>query len=649
MENSIRRFAYRCVLRLHPLSFQREFAGEMLWIFDEVAAKESTAPLFVDGVLSLGRQWALRSGIGELLAGRVALAPASASPSGSFAWEHIGVSEARLPISRMIQGTALAVLFVAALWFAAIRPVRSQAVERAAGEGRYAAQQRMARASGTNKEADSNQQGDGGAAPDSSQAPAEGVNGGVAGGVNGGVSGGVGGERQATPSETTQMPAARQFTAWLEAFNSGDSAKLKAFDEKNYPDEVKEVDGLMRFRKMTGGFEVRKIEKAEGNKVLVIMKERGSDQFARAEVEVEEAQPHRITTLDIQAIPAPAEFAPARMSEEQAIAALGAEIEKEVAADQFAGAVMVTKNGKTVFSGAYGLADREKKTKNELNTRFRIGSMNKMFTAVSILQLAQGGKIKLTGALGEYLPDYPNKDVASKVTIHHLLTHTGGTGDFFGPEFDAHRLELRTLQDYVRLYGNRGLKFVPGSKWEYSNYGFLLLGVIVEKMSGQSYYDYVRTHVYGLAGMTSTDSPPEDQNVPLRSVGYTKGSTETWKPNTDTLPYRGTSAGGGYSTVEDLQRFADALRNHKLLDEHYTELLTTGKVNTGNGDKYAYGFMDRTSGGVRSFGHGGGAPGMNGDLTIYPQSGYVLTVLANMDPPAAGRLASFIGNRLPEK
>jgi len=383
---------------------------------------------------------------------------------------------------------------------------------------------------------------------------------------------------------------------------------------------------------------------------VAIVKERDSDQFARVELEVEAGEPHRITKLDWRAIPTPAESSIQRMDEEQAIEALRAEIEKQVAADRFAGAVMVTKNGKPVFSGAYGLADREKNTRNELNTRFRIGSMNKMITAVSVLQLAQTGKIKLTSPLGEYLPDYPNKDLATKVTIDQLLTHTGGTGDFFGPEFDKHRLELRSLQDYVKLYGQRAPKFDPGSKWEYSNYGFLLLGVIVEKVSGQGYYDYVRAHVYSPAGMTSTDSLPEDQEVPRRSVGYTKsGGSENWKPNTNTLPYRGTSAGGGYSTVEDLERFADALRNHKLLDEHYTELLTTGKADAGGGNKYAYGFMDRTSGGVRSFGHGGGAPGMNGDLTIYPESGYVVAVLANLDPPAAQRLAAFVGNRLPQK
>ena len=108
-----------------------------------------------------------------------------------------------------------------------------------------------------------------------------------------------------------------------------------------------------------------------------------------------------------------------------------------------------------LFSEAYGLSDREKKTPNTLKTRFRLGSMNKMFTAVATLQLAQRGKLDLKAPFGNYLTDYPNKDVASKVTIEQLLSHTGGTGDIFGPEFDKNRLELKTLQDYVKLYGNR--------------------------------------------------------------------------------------------------------------------------------------------------------------------------------------------------
>ena len=114
---------------------------------------------------------------------------------------------------------------------------------------------------------------------------------------------------------------------------------------------------------------------------------------------------------------------------------------------------------------AYGLADREHNIPNTLKTRFRIGSLNKVFTAVATLQLVQQGKLGLDDPVGKYLTDYPNKDIATKVTIRQLLTHTGGTGDLFGPEFNAHRLELRTHQDYVKLYGNRGPSFEPGSRW----------------------------------------------------------------------------------------------------------------------------------------------------------------------------------------
>jgi CubicO group peptidase (beta-lactamase class C family) len=338
-----------------------------------------------------------------------------------------------------------------------------------------------------------------------------------------------------------------------------------------------------------------------------------------------------------------------RMTEADALAALSARAEELASVDEFAGAVLVAKDGQVLLSHAYGLADREEGTPNTLQTRFRIGSMNKMFTAVAILQLVEAGKVELTAPLGKYLSEYPNQDVATKVTIHHLLTHTGGTGDIFGPRFDDRRSELRTLADYVELYGERGLEFEPGSRWAYSNYGFLLLGVVVEEVTGQGYYDYVQANIYEPAGMTASGSLPEDQAVPDRSVGYIKapGTTET-APNTNLLPYRGTSAGGGYSTVEDLARFAEALLSHKLLTPDSTELLISGKEELGPGVSYAYGFEDhRSANGNGWVGHGGGFPGMNGDLRIYPTPGYVVAVLANIDPPAAQRISEYLDPRLP--
>ncbi|HET9097238.1 MAG TPA: serine hydrolase domain-containing protein [Candidatus Baltobacteraceae bacterium] len=339
------------------------------------------------------------------------------------------------------------------------------------------------------------------------------------------------------------------------------------------------------------------------------------------------------------------------LSERPLIAALRTKLQQDSAAGRFSGAALLAKDGVPVFEQAYGLADRAKKIPNTLNTRFRLGSMNKMFTAVAVMQLVQAGKIDLQKPFGTYLPDYPNKELASKATIHELLTHTGGTGDFFGPQFDKHRLQLRTLDDYVKLYGKRG--FVsPQGAYQYSNYGYILLGVVIEKVSGQSYYDYVREHVYDPAGMTSTGSQPEDQTVPGRSIGYT-GEPGKEHPNTGTLPYRGTSAGGGYSTVGDLLRFANALQANKLLDAAHTRLLLTGKVDMpslpDNPRRYAYGFADQRINGIRCFGHDGGAPGMSGDLDICPGPGYVIAVLANIDPPAADQISGFVMNRLPLK
>lgn len=449
------------------------------------------------------------------------------------------------------------------------------------------------------------------------------------------------------PPAMPNTPAGRVLNAWLKAFNSGDRETFKRFLQRYEPQRLPQLDGEMAFRSQTGGFDLRKIESSTPTKITALVQEHVSDQFARFVLEVQSKAPHRISGGSLQAIPRPPEFPLPHLSQAQLITAVQSKVQQQADAGAFSGAVLIAKDGTPVFERAYGLATRAAKIPNALDTRFRIGSMNKMFTATAIMQLVQAGKVDLDKPFGAYLTGYPNKAVSAAVTIRQLLTHTGGTGDIFGPEFDKNRLKLRTLQDYVDLYGNRPLEFTPGSKFEYSNYGFILLGAVIEKVSGQSYYDYVRDRVYMPAGMTSTGSEPEDDTVANRSIGYTSGPHGDLRPNTDTLPYRGTSAGGGYSTVGDLLRFANALLSHKLLDAQYTDMMTTGKVAMGPNIKYGFGFGDRTINGERCFGHNGGAPGMNGDLEICPDSGYVVAVLSNLDPPAAGRIADFITNRLP--
>jgi D-alanyl-D-alanine carboxypeptidase len=331
-----------------------------------------------------------------------------------------------------------------------------------------------------------------------------------------------------------------------------------------------------------------------------------------------------------------------RLTEADALSALSARAEERAAMDEFSGAVLVARDGDVLLQRAWGRANREAGTPNTPDTKFRIGSMNKMFTAVATLQLVEAGKLALDDPIGKHLTDYPNKDVASKVTVRHLLTHTGGTGDIFGPEFEQNRLKLREHGDYVRLFGKRGLSHEPGDRHEYSNYGFVLLGALIEKVSGRSYYDHVRSKVFRPAGMTSTDSVPETEHVPGRAVGYWR-PRGAWEPNTGTLPWRGTSAGGGYSTVRDLMRFAQALESGTLISK---ELLA--EATRAQEQQYGYGFGVQGEGSLRSYGHGGGAPGMNGELRVFPELGYVVVSLSNLDPPAASVLVEFFAVRMPD-
>ena len=328
--------------------------------------------------------------------------------------------------------------------------------------------------------------------------------------------------------------------------------------------------------------------------------------------------------------------------------ALDAELEEATAADQFSGAVLVVRDGVTLFEGAYGLADREQNIPNSPDTRFRVGSMNKMLTAVAVLQLVQAGEVELDASLATYLPDYPNAELASKVTLHHLLTHTGGTGDIFGDLYNEHRQDLRETEDYLELFGTRDLAFEPGAAWAYSNYGFILLGAVIERVTGMRYDDYVAANVLAPAGMTATAAPPEDSTTAGRAVGYMWQGGELVS-NASTLPYRGTPAGGWYSTVRDFERFATAIREHALLDPAHTALLTTGKVTVpGTPEQYAYGFIDRVLFGRRLLGHGGGASGMSGQLDFEPDGEYTIVVLSNLDPPAAASIEVFILSTLPE-
>ncbi len=445
-------------------------------------------------------------------------------------------------------------------------------------------------------------------------------------------------------------PAGTVLSAWLEAFNSGDRARVASYLAKYEPDHKDRVDALMNFRDQTGGFALIRIEKSEPLHLEALVKERESSNFALLQLDLSSTEPPVVKGLGLHVVPRPPdEPVIPRLSLEEVVKALDVLAAELTSKDKFSGDVLIARSGKIVLQKAYALADREQHVTNTLETRFRIGSMNKMLTATAILQLVGQGRVGLATPLGKYLPDYPNKDVASKVTIRHLLTHTGGTGDIFTPEYQAHRLEIRELDDYVKLYGSRGLQFEPGSRWAYSNYGFLLLGVVVQNVSGISYYNYVRNHIFLPAGMHDTDSLPESENVPNRSVGYMR-KDGSWVNNVEMLPWRGTSAGGGYSSVGDLFRFAEALRTGKLIKPELFAQMTSSQARDTQmppGEGYGFGMTVSEEPQGKRFGHGGGAPGMNGELRVYTGTDTIVIVLANLDPPADTRLANFFDERMP--
>jgi CubicO group peptidase (beta-lactamase class C family) len=323
--------------------------------------------------------------------------------------------------------------------------------------------------------------------------------------------------------------------------------------------------------------------------------------------------------------------------DELAVSELEAYVVDHVAAGSFSGVVAVAEDGVLAMQEAAGLANRDLGTPNRFDTRFNLGSMDKMFTAVAIMQLVERGIVSVDDTVGDYLRWYPNPEVADGITVHQLLTHTSGMGDYFDSEqYLDQNDQIDSLDDYLALFVDEPLLFEPGSQFGYSNSGYIVLGLIIEAVSGEDYYQYVQEQVFRPSGMNRTGCLGLDANVPDLAVGYTSldwegNDTGDIRENTPMLPQRGGSAGGCYSTAPDLLAFANAIQRNLLLGEEATHTLLEGKVNVVETVEYAYGFFIRSVGGVRKLGHGGGFPGVCGILSIYPDPGVTVATLSNSD------------------
>jgi CubicO group peptidase (beta-lactamase class C family) len=311
----------------------------------------------------------------------------------------------------------------------------------------------------------------------------------------------------------------------------------------------------------------------------------------------------------------------------------------------FSGAVLVAHNDQVLFQAACGEASRRYHAKNSVVTRFNLGSMNKMFTAVAVMQLVEAGKVSLDDPLGKYADEtWLPHEVTDRITIAQLLTHTSGLGDFFDDGLLKNSRDLyRELDDYKSLVRTEKLSFEPGTRFQYSNTGMLMLGVVIEKASGENYFEYVRRHIYRPAGMNATDCYPMDQPVENLAIGYYDAPDDSlgWRENTFKDPMRGGPAGGGFSTVGDMFRFTRALQAGKLVSPASLKTLWSNHPP----NSYGAGFEVEDTAAGKVVGHTGFSWGVSSRLNIFLDKGYVAVVLSNIEA-GAPILSEVIGDEI---
>jgi CubicO group peptidase (beta-lactamase class C family) len=447
----------------------------------------------------------------------------------------------------------------------------------------------------------------------------------------------VAGQAQSSPNEGGAERRVKEFGRLLDSGNRGELVKYakENFAEKflNVPME-QHLNFFSNVQDFTRGLEFHSMQEAKGDSATGLYKSKLTGQWLALVVRVEAEAPHRIAGIGLRNPQPPAGAPPAKkLSNEQIAQEFKAFLKKLADADVFSGSVLLAKDGVAVFKGAYGMANKDFNVANQLDTKFNLGSMNKMFTAVAIAQLVERGKLSFDDPLSKFLPEFPDKAAAEKIKIKHLLSHTAGLGGYFSKSWaESSRALYRTVDDMMkRAAADEKLLFEPGTRWQYSNTGMLVLGKVIEIASGQSYYDYVRENIAKPAGMVNTDCYELDKVNPNLAIGYDKQFTDSgviFKNNIFAHVMRGGPQGGGYSTVEDLLRFDQALRSNKLVGAEYVKLLLSAKPEL-KSPGYGYGFQIEVENNLQIVGHSGGFPGINSNLDMVLGTGWTAIVMSN--------------------
>ncbi|WP_109853278.1 serine hydrolase [Aquimarina sp. AU58] len=301
-------------------------------------------------------------------------------------------------------------------------------------------------------------------------------------------------------------------------------------------------------------------------------------------------------------------------------------MQKHVELDQFSGTVLLAKEGKILYQKAFGDANKSYQIKNNIDTKFNIASMGKMFTGVSIMQLEEQGKLKINDPVVKYLKDFP---FGNKITIHHLLSHTSGLSNYMRHKvYRANRGKRYVINDIIPFIYEQKLEFdIPGKKFAYSNSGMVVLGAIIEKISGQSYSEFITQNIFIPAKMNNTQMRFWDDVVENRALGYLKSISGKYT-NTIYTNSSPQSDGGILSTVKDMLKFDQALYTSLLINENSKKKLFTNVI-----PKITYGlaFQVENKNNNRVVGHGGGLPGFSSYFSRYLDDKYTIIALSNYD------------------
>lgn len=300
--------------------------------------------------------------------------------------------------------------------------------------------------------------------------------------------------------------------------------------------------------------------------------------------------------------------------------------------DDFSGGIHVSQGQEVVHEQFWGSPVQHSDKPFNRDTRFNIASMGKMFTAVAIGQLVESGRLSWHDTVDAHFPEFPWTAYADQITVEQLLSHQSGLGNY------PFNHDLRQVEAIVDHGSDVPVAFEPGAQMGYSNMGYAVLGVIIERVSGMSYYDYVRTHVFERIGMARSGFFDAMDPVDNMAMGYTSMQPDGSRlegervSNAAAIERIGSPGGGAYSTLSDLQRFALALQEDRLVDRETRNELWRGRVLMGGSTWYALGFGVRTSGGARVVGHNGGAPGIGAVLQLFPETGVLAVAFTNQDP-----------------